>query len=194
MKRLLFLALLSFGLNFVQAQDINKEVLFTVGEDKVTAEEYIAVYNKNRNLGEDIDPKTPMEYLELYKNFKLKVHEAKKLGMDTAKTFIREYNSYRNQLAKPYLSDRDVTQELIKEAYERMQKDVRAAHIMVSAPDNMDDIQKERALSKLKGYQQRLKKGEEFSAIAREHSADTYSAKNGGDLGFFTVFGMVYPF
>lgn len=194
MKRLLLFTLSVLAFGQAIAQDINKETLFTVGEDKVTAEEYIAVYNKNRNLGEDIDPKTPKEYLDLYMNFKLKVHEAKQLGMDTAAGFIREYNSYRTQLAKPYLSDRDVTQDLIKEAYNRMKKDVRAAHIMLSAPEEADDIDKMKALGKIKRLRERIMAGEDFDAIAREYSADTYSAKKGGDLGYFTVFGMVYPF
>lgn len=194
MKRLLLITLLFAATYNAYSQDIKKEILFSVGEDKVTAEEYMAVYNKNRNLGEDIDPKTAREYLDLYLNFKLKVHEAKDLGMDEDKRFIQEYNSYRNQLAKPYLSDKDITQELLQEAYERMKLDVRASHIMLSAPEDADDMAKEKALAKIKTLKSRLDAGESFEKLAREYSADTYSAERGGDLGYFTVFGMVYPF
>lgn len=194
MRRLLLIFLTSASFYGAIAQNLENEVLFSVGNDKITAEEYMAVYNKNRNLGEDIDPKTPMEYLDLYLNFKLKVHEAKELGMDTIPAFLREFNSYRNQLTKPYLSDKDVTDELIREAYDRKGLDVRASHIMLAAPDESDDLTKEKALAKLKTLKQRIDAGEDFEKIAREHSADTYSAERGGDLGFFTVFGMVYPF
>ncbi len=194
MKRLLLIALLFAASYNANSQDIEKEILFSVGEDKVTAEEYMAVYNKNRNLGEDIDPKTAREYLDLYLNFKLKVHEAKQLGMDSDKRFLQEYNSYRNQLAKPYLSDKDITQELLQEAYKRMNVDVRASHIMLAAAEDEDDMTKEKALAKIKTLKSRLDAGESFEKLAREYSADTYSAEKGGDLGFFTVFGMVYPF
>lgn len=194
MKKFLLIFLATASFYSAYAQEMKDQVLFTVDNEKVTAEEYIAVYNKNRNLGEDIDPKTPSEYLDLYMNFKLKVHEAKQLGMDTSRAFIREYNSYRNQLAKPYLSDRDVTEDLIKEAYERMQSDVRASHIMMSAPEEMSELNKEKALSKLKTLKKRIENGENFEAVAKEYSADSYSAVKGGDLGYFTVFGMVYPF
>lgn len=194
MKRLLLITLLFTAIFNAYSQDINKEILFSVGEDKVTAEEYMAVYNKNRNLGEDIDPKTAREYLDLYLNFKLKVHEAKQLEMDTDKRFLQEYNSYRNQLAKPYLSDKDITQELLQEAYKRMKMDVRASHIMLAASEDSDDMTKEKALGKIKTLKSRLDAGESFEKLAKEYSADTYSAERGGDLGFFTVFGMVYPF
>tara|TARA_R110002096_G_scaffold21043_7_gene68768 strand:+ start:124664 stop:126631 length:1968 start_codon:yes stop_codon:yes gene_type:complete len=194
MKRLLLIALFFAASLNANSQDLNNEILFSVGEDKVTAEEYMAVYNKNRNLGEDIDPKTAREYLDLYLNFKLKVHEAKELEMDKENRFIQEFNSYRNQLAKPYLSDKDITQELLKEAYERMKLDVRASHIMLAASEDSDDMTKEKAFAKIKSLKARLDAGESFEKLAREYSADTYSAERGGDLGFFTVFGMVYPF
>jgi peptidyl-prolyl cis-trans isomerase SurA len=194
MKKISIVFLSVLFTNLVSAQELNNKVLFTVEQDTVTAEEYIAVYNKNRNLGEDIDPKTAREYLDLYQNFKLKVHEAKALGMDTTKSFKREYYSYRNQLAKPYLSDRDVTEELIKEAYDRMKYDVRASHIMLSAPDDAEDMDKEKALAKIKTLKKRIENGEKFEDVAKEYSADSYSAVKGGDLGYFTVFGMVYPF
>lgn len=58
------------------------QVLFSLdGREDVSAAEFEAVYNKNRDIGEQIDPKTPGEYLELYINFKLKVLEAKDLNM-----------------------------------------------------------------------------------------------------------------
>ncbi len=170
--------------------NLEDQVLFTVEDDTVTAGEYIAVYNKNRNLGKDIDPKTPMEYLDLYVNFKLKVHQAKEMGKDTSEAFQREYFNYRNQLSQPYLTDNKVTEELIREAYSRMKYDVRAAHIML-VPEGDDTLS---AYNKAKELIQRINKGEDFEALAREHSKDDYSAKNGGDLGYFTVFSMIYPF
>ena len=191
---LLFTLHLSAQKQVTTGSDINEQVLFNIGNDSVTAEEYIAVYNKNRNLGEDNDPKTPREYLDLYVNFKLKVHDAKEKGMDTADSFLREYNSYRAQLTKPYLSDRDVTEELIQEAYNRMQKDVRASHIMIAVPADADDEKVEEAKKEISDIHKKIINGADFSEMAEKHSADTYSAKRGGDLGYFTAFNMVYPF
>ncbi|MCR9153907.1 MAG: peptidylprolyl isomerase [Bacteroidetes bacterium] len=187
----LSLCLLAGGLN---AQKLNKKVLFTVENDTVTAEEYMAVYNKNRDIGEEIDPKTPEEYLDLYINFKLKVHEAKELGKDTMPAFKREFKNYREQLTKPYLSDKDVTKELIREAYSRMKWDIRASHIMVSLPQNPTPEDTLAAYNKIIALKEKIEKGEKFEDVAKNASDDTYSAKKWGDLGYFTVFDMVYPF
>lgn len=186
---------LASGLSLTaQDKSLKEQVLFTVEEDTVTAGEYMAVYNKNRNVGQEIDPKTPAEYLDLYVNFKLKVYEAKQLGKDTLPGFLKEYRQYRDQLAQPYLSDQEVTEELVREAYQRKQYDVRASHIMVELPKEATPQDTLAAYKKIKKIAERLAEGEEFSALAKELSDDTYSAKNGGDLGFFTVFDMVYPF
>lgn len=171
------------------------QVLFTVaGEDTVLAREFIAVYNKNRDLGEDVSQKSPQEYLRLYKDFKLKVHQAKELGLDTLESFQREYQNYRNQLAQPYLSDKGVTEELVREAYKRSQKDVRASHIMIGFPKNPSPQDTLKAYRTAREVQKRLQEGDSFATLARQYSDDTYSAKRGGDLGYFSTFDMVYPF
>lgn len=193
-KSLVFLslALLAGSLN---AQSLAQKVLFTVEDDTVTAQEYMAVYNKNRDIGQEIDPKTPQEYLDLYINFKLKVHEAKELGKDTMPAFLREFRNYREQLTKPYLSDKDVTKELIREAYSRMKYDVRASHIMIALPKNPTPDDTLKAYNKIVSMKRKIEEqGAMFEEVAQSGSDDTYSARKGGDLGYFTVFDMVYPF
>lgn len=180
--------LLAGSLNAQQAP------LFSVGGDPVSAEEFMAVYNKNKEVGQSIDPKTPEEYLDLYINFKLKVKEATDLGLDTNQSFLREFESYRKQLSQPYLADKQADEDLLREAYERLQQEVRARHIMLElAPDALpEDTLK--VWNELMAIRQRIEKGEPFEKLAMQYSKDTYSAKRGGDLGYFTVFNMVYPF
>lgn len=169
--------------------------LFTIGNQDVSADEFKAVYLKNRDIGRDIDPKTPREYLDLYINFKLKVKEAHELGMDTMPSFIREFESYRKQLAQPYLEDRSVDSLLLAEAYNRMQYEVRAAHIMVDLPPDALPVDTLAAYNKIMSIRaQAIKGSSTFDVLAMKFSTDPGSAGNGGDLGYFTVFNMVYPF
>ncbi|MBW1981790.1 MAG: peptidylprolyl isomerase [Deltaproteobacteria bacterium] len=70
---------------------------------------------------------------------------------------------------------------------------VRASHILVKLPANADDAQKAAALKKIKAVQEKVKKGGDFSALAKEYSEGP-SAEKGGDLGYFGRGQMVVPF
>ena len=190
MRKLIWIALV-----FVGAQLNAQEVLLTVGNRSITTEEFKAVYEKNKGVGAALDLKTPEQYLELYVNFKLKIAEAYAQQRDTATGFKTEFGGYRAQLAKPYLSDQGAEEELIKQAFSRMQEEVRAAHIMIALEANALPSDTLKAYKQLVELRKSILSGKtKFENAARETSADTWSAKNGGDLGFFTVFNMVYPF
>ena len=183
------------ALVFVGAQLNAQEVLFTVGNQSITTEEFKAVYEKNKGVGAALDPKTPEEYLELYINFKLKIAEAYEQQRDTATEFKNEFGGYRAQLAKPYLSDQGAEDELVSQAFSRMQEEVRAAHIMIALEANALPSDTLKAYRQLLDLRKSILSGKtKFENAARETSADTWSAKNGGDLGYFTAFNMVYPF
>jgi len=70
---------------------------------------------------------------------------------------------------------------------------IRARHILINVDSNADESTKTEARKKIKEVQKRLKKGEEFAALAKEFSEGP-SGKNGGDLGFFKRSQMVKPF
>ena len=189
MKKTLFtLILLAF------VGQLSPQTLFTVGEKAVSVDEFLYVYGKNKDIGNQIDPKTPEEYLGLYIAFKRKVAEAEALGRDTLAAFLTEYNTYYRQLLKPYLTDKTVDEGIVKEAYARMATDVRAAHIMLDLPENALPDDTAKVYKQILAIRDRLNRGESFETIARQQSSDSYSAVNGGDLGYFNVFNMVYPF
>ena len=68
----------------------------------------------------------------------------------------------------------------------RTPEERRARHILISVPDGDDKAQQEAALSKAKELLQKLRNGADFAKLAEENSDDPGSAKQGGDLGFFT--------
>lgn len=168
-------------------------MLLEVGGNKVKLSEFEAIYKKN-NQSATIDRKDLEEYLELFINFKLKVREAEALGMDTIKKFKDELAGYRRELAAPYLTDKSVTEELIKEGYDRLGWEIRASHILLKC--GADALPKDtlKIYNTLMELRKRIMKGEDFNIIAAESSQDPSATKNKGDLGWFSGFYMVYPF
>jgi len=182
-------------------------VLMTIGNEQVTRSEFLAVYNKNNVKDEPVTEESIKEYLELFINYKLKVKEAEALQLDTTTAFKNELAGYRRQLAQPYLSNREVTDHLLQEAYDRMQWDIRASHILVKVSSNASPEDTLKAFKKMQDIRKKLNAGAtNFNEIARKYSEDE-SAKdrpgkeagstlkgNGGDLGYFSVLNLYYEF
>ena len=166
-----------------------------VGGELVTLSDFQHVYGKN-NRDSVYTVEALDEYMELFVNFKLKVLEAEALGMDTASAFKKELAGYRTQLARPYLVDSELLDALVEEAFERKGMEVRASHILVSVEENASAADTLRAWNRIQGLRTRVENGEDFETVARSKSGsdDPSVTSNGGDLGWFTAFQMVYPF
>ena len=115
---IIILSIFTFS-NNVFAQRINKKTLLTIDNENITAGEFLNIYKKNNVQGDVIDKKSMEEYLDLFINFRLKVKEAKDLGMDTVKAFIDELAGYRKQLIKPFFIDEKTNENLLLEAFQR---------------------------------------------------------------------------
>lgn len=201
-KALVLLALLTPALLF--AQGWKSKTLITLGDNNISAGEFMGVYEKNNVQSDVIDKKSVDEYLDMYVNFKLKVIEAENLKMDTMPKFVKEYNSYREQLAKPYFSSEEANEQLIEEAYERMHWDINAAHILVKCDVNAVPADTLKAYNRAMEIRKRIINGENFGDVAEDTSDDIsvsdttvngrFYKGNRGELGYFTVFDMVYPF
>jgi len=198
--------LMTFFSTLIFGQKPDDRVLLNIAGENITAGDFMYVYNKNNLNREEQGPEAIKDYLDLYINFRLKVRAAEELGMDTLETFRKELEGYRKQLAQPYFVDAAVSENLLKEAYERKKLDIRASHILVRLDKNAPPEDTLVAYKKAMAIRDRLVNGEDFGKVAAEVSDDPSArdteasqyrpARKGnmGDLGYFTVFDMVYPF
>ncbi len=187
----LLIGIISFALASGQKQD---QVLLTIDETPIHTSEFKRVYLKNIDLVKDNSQKNVDEYLNLFINYKLKLKEAKALGLDKKESYLKELDGYKNQLAKGYLTDTKTSDALIKEAYERSLDRVNASHILVMVKPNAPAKDTVLAYQKISEARQKILTGESFEAVAKLYSEDPSVKKNNGELGWFSAFRMVYPF
>lgn len=184
----LVLNLLVGSVNFTIAQSIDSENLMTIGGETISVKEFLRVYNKNIDLVQDESQKNIDYYLNLYTNYKLKLKEARTLGFDKKDSYKKEFESYKNQLSKAYTTDKEVTETLVKEAYNRTTSEVKAHHILVRIQPGQDTLA---AYEKIKALRSRMVKEDFTSLRTALHDGKSVFVE---DLGYFSAFKMVYDF
>ncbi len=196
MKRFVIITLALFIANLSNAQKKGKDTtLFTYGAKKVNLKEFDHGFTKNEKPGTKHSAKDVDDYLELYKKFKLKVQDAYDQGIDTTEGFKSELATYRKQIAKPYLTDKIVNDQLVKEAYERYGYEVRTSHILIRITPDAAPADTLKALAKLNELRNDIVSGKlDFANAAETFSEDPSAKDNRGDLGFATAFQLVYEY
>lgn len=176
------------------AQTNSKEVLFTIDDKPYYTDEFARVYKKNLDLVKDESQRDLNQYLDLFVGYKLKVNRAYKLGLQNNTKYQTELKSYRTQLAKNYFNDTKITQELVEEGYKRLQKEIKASHILILVDENATPEDTLKAYKKIEEISKKAMAGEDFAALATQYSEDPSAKENKGELGYFTAFRMVYAF
>ncbi len=191
-KHLLIIAALCMSISTFAQED---PILMKIDGHPVTKSEFLQIYLKN-NPNPKYDKASIDEYMELFKKFKLKVAEAEELGYDTIPKLKKELDGYKKQLSLPYLIDSAKNEALVREAYDRTRTEIRASHILITCASNASPADTLAAYNRIMGLKKRIEKGESFASVARgkNGSEDPSAVNNGGDLGYFTAFQMVYPF
>ena len=192
MKKTIFLLLTLHTLNIFSQKDT--DILVTINNEKVSVGDFKRVYERNLDAIDNDESKDIENNLNLFINFKLKVKQAYDLKLDTISSYANEIKTYKRQLIAPYTQDKNQFNNLVKEAYERTRTEIRASHILVKLPRNYKPKDTILPFSKILEARNRVVAGEPFNKVARELSEDPSAKNNGGDLGYFSAFNMLYDF
>lgn len=172
------------------------QTLFTYGNNPVSKDEFLRIYQKNTiSKKPDMSEKALKEYLDLYALFRMKVREAELQRLDTMENIQYELNNYRKQLAKNYLTDEEVTNQLVREAYNRMKEEVRVAHILISVPmlaGGPDTVASYKRIDSI--YNAVTTKKADFAALASQFSDDKGTKDQGGEIGYISALQTIFPF
>ncbi len=94
----------------------------------------------------------------------------------------------------------NITDEAIFAEYEKNKskydkpETVTASHILLRLDENASEEEEKKVLAEINDIRAKIDSGIDFEELARMHSADLYSAQNGGSLGAFGRGQMVTPF
>lgn len=184
MKKLLITASLIGAAALTSTAKSSDPVVMTIDGNDVYLSEFEYLYNKNNT--QQVAPVTFDEYVDMFVNYKLKVADALNEKRDTTASFRSEFNNFRLDLAKPYLRDAEVEEQLIDEAYKHFDREVFVSHIMLDGRDP-------RGEQKMDSIRALIMSGEiTFEDAARQNSVDKRSAVKGGAMAWMTGTG-VYP-
>lgn len=177
----------------VAKNDKKDPVVMNIDGKDVRRSEFEYFYNKN-NGQEVTEEKTFDEYVELFVNYKLKVAEAYRQGVDTTQSYKDELEGYRKQIVEPYLQIPGWADTLLTQAKERKLWEVHASHLLLTCDQDAPETTVDSLYQVVLGYQHEVENGADFDSLARLHSQDPSARQNAGDLGYFSSLQMVYPF
>ncbi|MBR6758651.1 MAG: peptidylprolyl isomerase [Bacteroidaceae bacterium] len=167
-------------------------IIMNINGKDITKSEFEYIYKKNNK--QQVEIKSLDEYIPLFVNYKLKVDAAERAGIDTTAAFVKELDGYRQELARPYLTDAATEEALLREAYDFYCKNVEISHILISVGQFPDAAQREAARIKAQEVADKALAGEDFEALAEQYSDDPGSKTRGGYLGYVRGGRLIYPF
>lgn len=123
---------------------------------------------------------------------KLVMQEALKQNLDKSDAVLREIKMAKQKIILRHFLDGKteglISEDVVKAEYERFvrtqkdEKEIRARHILVASEKEAKELA------------EKIESGEPFEKVAKEFSKDPGTAKQGGDLGYFTKDKMVKEF
>jgi peptidyl-prolyl cis-trans isomerase C len=172
--------------------DPNAVVAKVDGDDVTEREVRIALEELGPSLAGMVDEQKREQVIGFLIDIKLAARAAEKAKLADGPDFQAQLEFLREKaLMQTYLDQQGkaaVTPQAVQQIYDETVKEmkpepeVRARHVLVETEDEA------------KAVEERLKKGEDFAAVAKDVSKDPGSAGEGGDLGFFGEDQMVPEF
>ncbi|MCS7027943.1 MAG: peptidylprolyl isomerase [Bacteroidia bacterium] len=174
MRKYYILFFIGFACSAIAQQKKKDPVLATVGKEKITKSEFEYVFQKS-NGGWDSAKKQTVkqyeDYLNLYIKFRMKVADAKKAGLDKNPQFQKELEGYRAKLAPSHLIEKEVTDKLIEEAYQRSKYEICAGFIAITMTNPNSPLDTAMAYRKLMAIRDSIvKMGKSFEEMQKRHS------------------------
>jgi peptidyl-prolyl cis-trans isomerase SurA len=172
------MALFAFVCFTGKAESLPDSVIMVVGDKEVPLAEFMYIARKNNEV-DFSDKKSVNQYVEMFKNFKLKVLEAENLGLNQTVAFERELETYKTQLIAGYMSDRKGEEEAARVIYDRESEVLVVSQILFPFTEEQcvteDTV---RVYEKAMEIYNRVCKGEDFDTLGISLFKNTQEKRN----------------
>jgi peptidyl-prolyl cis-trans isomerase SurA len=176
MKKIVIIVIAAVFATAIEAKKKEDPTVMTIAGKDVPLSEFIFMAKKDNSVNLN-DKKSVNDYVELFKNYKLKIADAEAQGLQESDRFQRELEDYKRQLQESILADKVGEDTAIYEIYERMKYIPSFKYIMFRLPQGEilpsdTVVPYQRAMA---AYE-RLQKGEPFEEMEeyyRSYPGDT---------------------
>jgi peptidyl-prolyl cis-trans isomerase SurA len=163
-----------------------KTVLAKVGTEAITYKILEDAYRKNVNnktlVLSNVSADSVRDFLNLYVNYRLKVLDAKARGFDQKPEIVQDIRQNRAALSAPYLFERAIVNPRVDTSFARRKAQFKVGLIFTKILGTDTAKAYKRTLSMLEA----LKKGADFSKMAKDSSDDEYFRNAGGEMPLIT--------
>ncbi len=189
-----------------QSQTLKDEPLLSVAGEKYTVDDIASAYQSNAVEGDDsfytLKRDSAMAFLNLYANFRMKVNEALRLGLDKDSELVQEMHSNRVRVTVPpgpgdvyqgdgYLIEREVVDPAVEEIWKRRQEELYMALMFIGSKTRHAD-DSARLYPIAANAISRLKAGESMHTIALSLGMSDSTLHVTADTTWITG-GMLFP-
>ncbi|MEM1127366.1 MAG: peptidylprolyl isomerase [Bacteroidota bacterium] len=177
-------------------------VVAVIGPEVVTLDEFERRYTRSSTNAESAAQDSVgayLDFLDRYVEFRLKVLAAQEEGYAQDADIQQEINTYRSQLARPYLLEREVVEPIIRDLYAKSQEMVDASHLLIRVDQTARPADTLAAYERIASLRDSVMMGQDFNALAASFSEDPSAQRPSGPgsqgrLGYFSSGQMVGPF
>jgi len=170
-------------------------VLLNVGNEEITYEQLERAYQKNVNKNKPhlylLEKDSLLDFINLYANFRLKVLEAKRKGLDKDSAIIAESNQNRKILSENYLYTKKLIEPNVDKMLERRKWEYKFAIVFTTYPQ-APTRDTSKAFEKITQAMNEIKNGIDFDIVASKYNDDENLARNAGKVDQWITSGKIH--
>lgn len=175
--------------------DLKETVVAKVGNENITYKMIEKAYSKNINKEKqhfhELTKDSIFEFVDLFINYRLKVHDAILKGFDKEQDVLNDIENNRKILAKSFYYEKKLTEPYVNKSIDRRKKEYKVAIIIKSFREGDKKAKRDAKLIATRALERVTKDGEEFGKVAMDVSDDRKSAENGGKIPGYITSGKV---